>query len=69
MEILNEKDPQEIADRLYELAKDIDFSDYEEQEEETKAGLINCIYDLKAIAQNKYNSDYYRIFYNILQRI
>ena len=69
MELLEEKDPQEIANRLCELAKDMDFSDYEEEEEEIKAGLINCIYDLKAISQNEYNSDYYRIFYNILQRI
>ena len=28
--------------------------------------LTNALYQLKAIAQNKYNSDYYRILYNTL---
>ena len=67
--ILEDKSPQEIAERLYELAKDMDYMDYEDEEEQIKADIENAIYDLKAIAQNEYNFDYYRTLWNILQRI
>lgn len=30
-ELLKEKDTTEIAERLYDLAKDMDFADYEEE--------------------------------------
>ena len=35
----------------------------------TIGGLIDAIYQLKAIAQNPYNNDYYRILYNVLEMI
>lgn len=69
IELLQEKSPQEIADKLYELAKDMDYMDYEEEKEEVKADIENALYYLKAIAQNEYNADYFRTFWNILQRI
>lgn len=69
MELLEEKSPQEVAERLYELAQDMDYMDYEDEEEQIKADIENAIYNLKAIAQNEYNFDYYRTFWNILQRI
>ena len=68
-EILEEKSPQEIAERLYELAKDMDYMDYEEEEEQIKADIENAIYHLRAVAKNEYNFDYFRTFWNILQRI
>ena len=64
-----EKSPQEIALALYENIKDMDYMDYEDEEEQIKADIENAIYHLKAIAQNEYNADYFRTFYNILQRI
>lgn len=69
MELLQEKSPQEIAERLYELAEDMDYMDYEDEEKQVKADIENALYYLKAIAQNKYNADYFRTFWNILQDI
>ena len=69
MEYLEEKTPQEIAEKLIELAKDLDFADYEETMEETTKELEDAIYQLKAMAQNKYNNDYWRTFYKVLQSI
>ena len=68
-EILEERSAEEVAEKLYELAKDMDYMDYEDEEEQIKADIENAIYHLKAIAQNEYNADYFRTFYNILQRI
>ena len=63
------KSVEEIIERLLELAKDMDFADYEENEEQTKKDIKNALYNLKAYAQNEYNSDYWRTFYNLLQLI
>ena len=68
-EILNEKSIEEIAEKLYELAKDMDYMDYEEEKEQIKADIENAIYYIKALAENEYNADYFKTFYNILQRI
>lgn len=65
----NIKSVEEIIERLLELAKDMDFADYEENEEQTKKDIENALYNLKAYAQNEYNSDYWRTFYNLLQLI
>ena len=32
----------------------------------TRDYLTDAVYDLKAIAQNEYNKDYYRVLYNTL---
>ena len=69
IKLIDEKHPQEIAERLYELAQDMDWADYEEEKEEIIKQLEDCSYYLKAVAQNPYNSEYFRTFYNILQRI
>lgn len=69
MEYLQEKSPQEIAQRIYELSKDMDFLDYEEEKEKELKELEDCIYYLKACAQNQYNAEYFRTFYNALQNI
>ena len=34
-----------------------------------KKDIENALYNLKAYAQNEYNSDYWRTFYNLLQVI
>lgn len=67
--IENIKSVEEISDRLLELAKDIDFMDYEDEQEQIKSDLENMLYWIKTAAQNEYNKDYFRTFYNILQRI
>ena len=64
-----EKFPVEIANKLYELAKDMDFWDYEEEKEEILNDLENALYYLKAICENKKNSDYFRTLYKILENI
>lgn len=37
--------------------------------DELESDVTNALYQLQAIAQNPYNSDYYRVFYNLLQGI
>ena len=69
MDIIQEKSIEEIANTLYELSKDMDFMDYEEEKEQIKSDIENTLYYLKAIAQNEYNADYFRTFWNILQKI
>lgn len=69
MEFLQEKSVQEIAERLYELAKDMDYMDYEDEKEQEMADIENALYYLKAIAQNEYNAEYFRTFWNLLQMI
>lgn len=64
-----EKHPQEIAEKLYNLAKDMDFSDYEEEKEQIITKLENALYHLKTVAQNEHNHEYFRTFYRILERI
>lgn len=31
--------------------------------------LLDALYQIKAMAQNPYNSDYYRVLYNVLLKI
>ena len=69
MELLNNKSIEEITEKLLELSKDMDYMDYEEEQENIKRDLENMLYYLKACAENNYNHDYFRTFYNILQNI
>ena len=69
MELLKEKSTQEIACKLYELAMDMDYMDYEDEKEKIIAKIEEAIYNIKTIAKNEYNKDYWRILYNILERI
>lgn len=39
------------------------------QSEELKEELKNVVYYLKALAENKYNADHFRVFYNVLLAI
>lgn len=64
-----EKYPQEIAEQLYELSKDMDYIDYEFEKEEVIAELEKALYYLKTIAQNEHNQECFKILYRILERI
>lgn len=64
-----EKHPQEIANKLFELSKDMDFADYEEDKEKILSDLENALYYLKAVAENPYNAEYFRTLYKILENI
>ena len=67
--VLNvEKCPQSIAINLYNLAKDMDFEDYDD-EEQIIVDLENAMYWLKATAENKYNQEFFRTLYRILERL
>jgi hypothetical protein len=61
--------PDDIASVLYKLSSDIDIQDYSENKEHEIRDLQECLYQLLAIAQNKYNSEFYRTFWNCLERI
>ena len=67
MELLEDKSCEEIARTLYNYAEDMDYLDYEETREQTENELINALEQIKAIAKNEYNSDYWRTFWNALQ--
>ena len=64
-----EKYPQEIAEALYEQAKDMDYMDYEDEKELILADLENALYHLKTVCENENNKDYFRTLYKILERI
>lgn len=54
--------PYEIAQTLCDMALD-------RPDEQTVHDCMEALYQLKAIAENPYNSDYYRILYNVLVEI
>lgn len=62
-------DTFEIANKLYELAKDMDWMDYEEEKERTINEIEQGIYYIRTMAENEYNADYFRTFYNVLERL
>ena len=62
-------DTFEIANKLYELAKDMDYMDYEEEKEQIIQEIEQGVYYIKTIAENEHNADYFRTFYNILERL
>lgn len=63
------RDCEEVANRIYELCEDMDYMDYEDTKEQDIGDLSEAIYQLKAMAQNEYNADYWRILWNALQII
>lgn len=62
-------DIDKIANKLYELTKDLDFADYEENKEQEIGELTDAIYWIKAAAQNEYNANYWRTFFRALARL
>jgi len=52
----------DIAEKLIQLSN-------LEQVQEIKEDLEKALSHLKAVAQNEYNSDYFRTFYNVLSII
>lgn len=67
IELLEDKSCEEIAQTLYNYAEDMDYLDYEETREQTENELINALEQIKTIAKNEYNSNYWRTFWNALQ--
>lgn len=60
----NYYDCKEIATVLSQLTSGNNTTDVE-----TVKDLIEVLYNLEAIANNEYNADYYRTFWNVLQKI
>lgn len=56
--------PSEIAENLITLS-----GSEENDNEEYKEGIKEALYQLKAMAQNKYNNDYWRMFVHVLSLI
>lgn len=67
-ETIRAMDTQEIAQKLYDMSKDMDFGDYEENKEKEIKELEETIYYLKTIALNEHNQDYFRTFCLMLER-
>ena len=55
-------DCSDIAEKLIELSNLDDDGKLGEE-------LLNALYQIKAMAQNPYNADYYRVLYNVLLAI
>ena len=64
LKLENYYDCEEIAIVLSKLASGNNTTDVE-----TVKDLIEVLYNLEAIANNEYNADYYRTFWNVLQKI
>ena len=64
MNIRKDYYPDEIAAALCKLAVGDDEADKEKIPDCT-----NALYDLMAICENEYNSDYYRTFWDVLQDV
>lgn len=56
---VSDYDCNDIAEKLIELSN-------LEEDGELCEELMNALYQIKAIAQNPYNADYYRVLYNVL---
>lgn len=67
MELLEDKSCEEVAQTLYNYAEDMDYLDYEETREQTENELINALEQIKTIAKNEHNANYWRTFWNALQ--
>lgn len=59
--------PEEIADALYDLARDMGWDP--EYEDDTKTDLSNALNWLLATCQNEYNHEYFRTLYRTLDCI
>lgn len=66
---MNKYDIEEIANKLLEYAKDMDFADYEESKEETEKQLKEALYYLRTCAENPYNHKYFKILLDVLSVI
>lgn len=58
--------PQDIAETLINIYRNNDDSISTEFIEED---VIKSIYDIKAICENKYNAEYWRVLYRVLEDI
>ena len=65
----NYRDCEEVAIRIYESCEDMDFMDYQDTKNQDIGDLSEAIYQLKAMAQNEYNADYWRTLWNALQML
>ena len=59
-------DSQMIAEKMHEAAKEKDFFNYDGDKEKEIKELEEAIYQLKATAENPYNSDYWRALVDTL---
>lgn len=56
-----------IADLCNDNIIDADFDD--EARQALKNDIVHALYDIKAIAENKYNADFWRTFYKVLSDV
>lgn len=61
--------PEELAQKLYTMAEDMDCIDYLDTKEQTINELINALYYIKTLSENNLNPDYFRTLYRVLEGI
>lgn len=62
IDIIRNMDTQTIAEKIINQAADLDSTDYADRLKEDTAAIEECLYHIKTVASNKYNSDYWRTF-------
>lgn len=63
------EDIETAAKVLYQLSIDMDYADYQESIDQSLSDLEDALYNIKAIADNELNSDYWRTFARCLDLI
>lgn len=66
--------PRDIAEKLYELNCDMDCHDYDDTKEDEIKQLEDAIYEVKYMAEDGYEQDYYmsncfKTFYKALKSL
>lgn len=62
-------DIRNVATKLYDMCCDMDYMDYEETKEKELNDIENVLYYIKSCAENPYNNDCWRTFYNLLENL
>lgn len=52
-----------------DIAKTLLFLSVESGEEKVEKGLVDALNWLQSAAQNPFNNDYFRVFWNVLQEL
>lgn len=60
---------ENIAEKIYNLACDMDFSDYAENKSEEVKQIEEALYTIKTYCENDHNPDYWRFLFLALAKI
>jgi len=60
---------ENIAEKIYNLACDMDFNDYQEQKQEEINQIEEALYTIKVYCENEHNRDYWRYLFLALAKM